>query len=255
LFSTEFFLVKEHPLGAKKVKVIKPVVKKGVPLPPETQLERLKEWADKNYSLIVGALALALFLVLAGWGVGTYQGSKQTKAQADYAVLSSKFPVEGKSTQADWERVIPDLQKFIGDHKGTRAALNAQVQLAKAFFEAKRYDDSIKTASEAMNSIPADSGLKPLLNYQLAYAYEASGKLDQAAGEWGNLKNFGLMGVEREVDWNLGRIYAAKKDFSKAVEMFQMASQVPGEYPPPALIDQELLRARSESGAQAKQGQ
>jgi predicted negative regulator of RcsB-dependent stress response len=232
-------------LGTKKVKVIKPVVKKGAALPEETQIERLKEWADKNYALIVGALALVLFIMFGAWGIGAYQGSKQSRAQADFAVLASRFPIETKGTQADWEKLIPDLQKFIADHKGTRAALNAQLQLAKAFFETQRYDDSIKTATEAMNSAPSGYGVKPLLNYQLAYSYEASGKLDQAVGEWTNLKNSGLMGIEREADWNLGRIYAAKKDFTKAAEMFQMASQAPGDYPPAALVDQELSRAKS----------
>lgn len=242
-------------MGAKKVKVIKPVVKKGTPLQDETQIERIKEWADKNYALIVGSLALVLCILFGSWGIGAYQGSKQSRAQADFAMLASKFPFETKGTQADWEKLIPDLQKFIADHKGTRAALNAQLQLAKAFFETQRYDDSIKTASEAMNSAPSGVGIKPLLNYQLAYSYEASGKLDQAVGEWTNLKSSGLMGIEREVDWNLGRIYTAKKDFTKAAEMYQMASQVPGDYPPAALVDQALSRTKSESGTQAKPAQ
>jgi predicted negative regulator of RcsB-dependent stress response len=196
-----------------------------------------------------------LFVLLATWGIGTYEGSKQARAQADYAVLASKFPTDGKGTQADWEKLVPDLQKFVSDHKGTRAALNAQIELAKAFFETKRYDDSIKTASEAMKSVPSGKGLKPLLYYQLAYAYEASGNLDQASGEWTNLKNSGLMGIEREADWNLGRIYAAKKDYPKAVEMYQKASQVMGDYPPPALLDQELAHAKSESGTQTQPAQ
>jgi predicted negative regulator of RcsB-dependent stress response len=242
-------------LGAKKIRAIKPVVKKSAPLPPETQIERLKEWADKNYALIVGALALVVCIMLAAWGIGAYEGSKQTRAQADYSALAAKFPVETKGTQAEWEKLVPDLQKFISDHKGTHAAVNAQIELAKAFFETKKYEDSIKEASEAMKSIPSGDGLKPLINYQLAYAYEASGKLDQAADAWTELKNSGLMGIEREADYNLGRIYAEKKDFSKAAEMYQTASQVPGDYPSPALVDQELARARSESGTQAKPAQ
>jgi predicted negative regulator of RcsB-dependent stress response len=248
-------LIKESPLGAKKVKVIKPVVKRGVNLPPESQAERIKEWADKNYALIVGALALVLFVLLAAWGIGTYERSKQTSAQSDFAVLAMKLPVEGKATQVEWEKLIPDLQKFVSDHKGTRAALNAQVELAKAFFEAKRFDDSIKTASEALKSVPSGEGLKPLLNYQLAFAYEASGMLDQAAGEWTKLKDSGLMGIEREAYWNLGRISAVKKDYPKAVEMYQKASQVSGDYPPSVLLDQELTRAKSQTGAQAQPAQ
>jgi predicted negative regulator of RcsB-dependent stress response len=240
-------------VGAKKIKAVrKPVYKKPV-VPQETPLERLKNWGDEHSSLIVKVGSAVLILFLAIWGFSGYEKSKQTQAQSDYATLASKFPAEGTGSQADWEKLIPDLQKFISEHKGTGPAVNAQLELATAFFEAKHYDDAIKTASDALAAAPKGHSLRPLLYYQLAYAYRSAGKPDQAAQAWTDLKNTGLVDFEREADWNLGTIYMEKKDFAKAMEMFQLASKAPGAYPPTALIEQQLANAKSEAGTPDKQ--
>ena len=159
-------------------------------------------------------------------------------------MLVPRLPAEGKGTVADWERVTPDLQKFISEHKGTAPALNARVELAKAFFETKRYEDAIKTGKEALELAPPGHGLRPLILYQLAYAYEAAGNYDEAANQWNSIKQLGMPDLEREADWNLGRIFEGKKDFSKAVEMYQLASRAPGDYPSAALLDQQMTRIK-----------
>ena len=78
---------------------------------------------------------------------------------------------EGKGTPADWEKIIPDLQKFIAGHEGTASALNARVDLAKAFFEARRYDDAVKAGQKALALAPGGHGLRPLILYQLGFAW------------------------------------------------------------------------------------
>ncbi len=128
---------------------------------------------------------------------------------------------------------------------GTAPALNARIELAKAFFETKRYGDAIKTGKEALSLAPAGSGLRPLILYQLGYAYESAGKPDEAANEWTSLKQLGMEELEREADWNLGRISEGKKEFARAAEMYQLASQAPGDYPPAALIDQQIARVKA----------
>ena len=240
-------------MGAKKIKAVKKPVSKKPAVSQDTQLERLKTWAEEHYSVIMKVGTAVLVLFLATWGFSAYEKSKQAQAQSDYATLASKFPAEGAAVEADWEKLIPDLQKFISEHKGTGPAVNAQLELAKAFFETKHYDDAIKTASEALGSISKGHGLRPLLYYQLAYACMSAGKPDQAAQAWTDLKNTGLAEFEREADWNLGTIYMEKKDFAKAQEMFQLASKASGSYPPTALIEQQLANAKSEAGTTDKQ--
>ena len=155
-------------------------------------------------------------------------------------MLVHRFPPEGKGTVADWEKLIPDLRKFISEHEDTAPALNARIELAKAFFETKRYEDAIKTGKEALELARPGHGLRPLILYQLGYAYESAGKPDEAANQWTTLKTLNVPDLEREADWNLGRILEGKKDFTRAAEMYQLASEAPGDYPPAALIDQHL---------------
>ena len=226
-------------MGARKIKPVRKLQKKPV-LPADTTFERARKWAEKNYVIIIGASAVVLFAVVSIWGLSAHAHSRQARARSDYGMLISRLPAEGKGAPADWEKLIPDLQKFIAGHKGTAPALDARIDLAKAFFETGRYEDAVKTGKEALDLAPSGHGLRPLILYQLGYAYESAGKLDEAASQWTSLKQLGMRDLEREADWNLGRISENKKDFTGAIEMYQMASQAPGDYPPASLVDQKI---------------
>ena len=54
-----------------------------------------------------------------------------------------------------------------------------------------------------------------------------------------------MQDLEREADWNLGRIFEGKKEFARAADMYQLASRAPGDYPPAALIDQQIARVKA----------
>jgi predicted negative regulator of RcsB-dependent stress response len=226
-------------LGAKKIKPVKKLQKKPV-LPPDTAFEKAKKWADKNYAVVIGVSAAILLTIISLWVYNAHDRSKQARAQSDYGLLVSGLPVEGQESSTDWEKLIPDLQKFISEHRDTAPALNAGIELARAFFETKRYGDAIKSGEEALRLVPAGHALRPLIMYQLGYAYESAGKPDEAAKVWTSLKQLGMPDLEREADWNLGRIFEGKREFSRAAEMYQLASQAPGDYPPAALIDQRI---------------
>ncbi len=231
-------------MGAKRIKTVKKVQNKPV-LPPDTAFETAKMWADSNRGIVIGVCVAVLLAAISVWGYTTYAHSKQVRARAEYTILASRFPGNSKGTPADWEKLIPDLQKFITVYKDGPAVLEARIELAKALFEAGRYPDAVKAGQEALSLAPPAHGLRPLILYQLAYACEAAGKLDEAASEWGSLKELGARDLEREADWNLGRISESRKDFTKAVEMYQLASQASGEYPPASLIDQRIAGVKA----------
>lgn len=255
-------------MGAKKVKpLVKPGVKPGVrpALKPvagksvgkpivlqDTYLEQAKLWAEKHYPLLVGIVAAILFTMISTWGIKTYNEHTENVAKAAYAAVVSKLPSEGEGKPEDWQKLIPELQKIISDHKGTQSALMARMELARAYFETKRYDEAVKAGLEAMKYLQPGHSLRPLLQYQLAYTYEAAGNREQAAKEWTQLKESGVPGLQREADWNLGKNFAAKKEYAKAVENFQKANETPGSYPSPTLLDQELSRARQAAGIAEK---
>ncbi len=233
-------------MGAKRIKTVKKF-ENNTALPPDTIFERTKKWTDDNRGIIVGACVAVLLAIVSIWGYSAHAHSKQARACADYAVLASRFPAEGKGTPADWEKLIPDLQRFITDYNSGAPALEARIELAKAFFVTGRYEDSIKAGQEALAVAPSAQGLRPLILYQLGYAYESAGKLDEAASNWMSLKQLGVQDLEREADWNLGRISENRKDFTKAVEMYLLASRTAGDYPPEPLIDQRLAGLKAVS--------
>ena len=49
----------------------------------------------------------------------------------------------------------------------------------------------------------------------------------------------------------MARLYAAKKDYSKASESYKEAIQAPGQYPETALLEQELASLNIQLGAAA----
>lgn len=232
-------------MGVKKIKPVKKLQKKPV-LPPDTAFERVKKWAEKNYTLAIGVGGATLLAVILAWGFISHDRSKQEHAQSAYGLLVQRFPEDGKTSPADWESLVPGLQKFISEYGNTAPALDARMELAKAYFETKRYADAVKAGEEALGLAPQGSNLRPLIMYQLGYAYEAAGKSDEAFRMWTGLKQLGMIAFEREADWNLAKILESKKELDKAVEMYQAASQSPGEFPPSALIEQQIARVKAE---------
>ncbi len=220
----------------------------------DTFPERAKAWAEKNYMVIILVAAAVLLPVIASLGMSAYASRNEAKAMADYSAIAPKLPSGEKSTPEEWQKILPELEKFVSEHKGTQAAVIAQAGLAKAYYETRRYDDAIKTAADALKTAQPGGGLRPLIEYQIAYAYEAAGKRDDALKEWTSIKESGAPGMEREADWRIAGIYAAAKDYSKAAEMYSKALEAPGSYPPQALLEQELARARDQSGTGAGQG-
>lgn len=239
-------------MGAKR---IKPPPKKPskAAIIQDTYAEQAKAWAEKNYMVLI-LLAVAVILpVIYNLGMTAYTERSESKARTAYSAIAPKMPSGEKSTPEDWRKLIPDLQKFISEHKGTQTSVIAQVELAKAFYETKLYDEAIKTAQDALNASAPGQGLRPLIQYQLAYAYQASGKQDQALQQWTSLRESGAPGMEREADWRIAGIYSAGRDYAKAADMYSKAIEAPGSYPPQELLEQELARAKEQAGTGAKQ--
>ena len=122
---------------------------------------------------------------------------------------------------------------------------DARMELAKGYFETKNYAEAVKAGEEALEVVPGKSGLKPIILYQLGYACEAAGKTEEAEKTWAALKRFDVPALEREADWNLGRIYQGKKQFERAVAMYELAARAPGDYPAGPQIESRLAAIKT----------
>jgi tetratricopeptide (TPR) repeat protein len=227
---------KEFGLGVKKAKPIR----KKAELPQQSSVEVAKAWAAKNTGAAFGlGLAVVVVAMLVG-GYFAYERSNLGSARAAYGLIAAKLPGEGADNAAEWNKVIPDLRKFIAGYGNSAPTLDAKMNLARGYFETGSYARAVDTWREALKAAPSDSSLKPLILYQLGYACQAAAKPEEALKAWTELKRLKAPALERETDWNLGRLYQQKKEFSKAVEMFSLASQAPGDYPPAPQIDERL---------------
>lgn len=221
-------------------------------LEPAGWTERFKVWMERH-SNHVAVSVLALLLILGGlWGMDAYSKSKEKRASAAYAELSREWPPEGVADPKAWEKVISSLEKFVQEHRGTPPALDAQLDLALASFHARRYEDALKWQNKVLADAPAGHSLRLFAGYQMALTYETMGKTDEAIARWTDLQSQGSLGLQREIDWRLGRLYAGKNEYSKAVAHYEKALQMTGTYPNPALLQAELSDLRLKAGAKGE---
>ncbi len=204
-----------------------------------TVSERLELWAESHYPLIAGGIVAILLIPLIIWGVTAYGESKEKRSAAAYSEVMKGWESEEGRNPASLEKLLPALQQYVEEYDGTDSALMAKLDLASLLFQMKRYDESIKWSDKALSEIPDGNDLKPLARYQLALTYEAMGKNDEALAQWAALKNSGLSGLTREVEWRIARILTAKGDYSKADQQYDLAMNAKGDYPTNALLQAE----------------
>jgi len=210
--------------------------------------QRAKGWAEAHPVPVVGTV-VGIFVVLAlAWGINSYMHGKDARANADYAKVFRQWSAEKASDPQEWEKLIPELEKFIKEHEGGIPARNAQVDLAQAYFQTKRYEDALKLDNKVLAELPAGNDLRILTRYQLASTYQALGKADEAMAQWTTLKQEPISGMVREVNWHLARLYFAKGDFAKAVEQYEEALKTEGMYPGAPILQEEMATAKLKAG-------
>lgn len=213
--------------------------------------ERWDVWLEKNLKFLIGGVVLLVVAAGIAWGVTAYRKSVETQAQAAYAALLGKLPTEGAGDPGAWEKVMPELEAFIQGHGGTKAAIDAETDLVQACMKLRRYADAIKWSERLLGEITPEHPLRPIVREQLAMAYEATGKIDEALRQWTEMKKEGAGSFGRLISWNLGRLYARKGDFGKAREEYEAALKADGNYPGTAMLEDELARMRPQAAPAA----
>lgn len=238
-------------LGARKIKAARKTIEKV-----EISLgatERAKIWFEEYSGRITAAVAVVLLILAAFWGFNVYSEAKEREAQAAYAQLITKWPQQEPVEAGVWEPLISDLQKYVKEYAGTKASMNAELDLSKAYMQTRKYEEASKCAKRVLEAGSSSRDLRSLARYGLANTFEAMGKTDEALMQWNALKGEGGAWLGREADWHLARLYWKKADYSKAVETFDKALNAPGSYPSTALLQEERasVKVAAESGREA----
>jgi len=236
-------------LGAKKIKISKKeALKAQKALELATVPVLSKEWIELHFTKVLTGLAALLLVIGMLWGFNAYGASKERRARLDYAVTMQNWPSDENSTRQAWEKVITDLERYLKEYSGTPPAMDAQLDLARAYFQTQQYENALQRTKKVLDQSPRDN-LRLLAQYQLAPTLEALGKTDEAITLWNDLKSKDSPELTREADWNIARLYARKGDYAKAAEEYDAALKVSGSYPNSALIQDELASLKLKMGS------
>lgn len=217
--------------------------------------ERATDFARENPYWIIGSVGAILLILGIIWGVNSYNQAKEGRARADYAQVIETWPASDSSNFQEWDKLVAQLQDFTKKHQGTQPALNAQLDLAQAYFWMKRYDESLKVADQLLKETSPGDSLRPLVRYHLALTYEEADRIDESIAQWEALAKEGVEGLDREISWHLARLYSGKKEYSKAVEQYEKALKATSSYPATPMIEEELAMAKLKAEPASKDSQ
>lgn len=247
-------------MGAKKIKISKKEVQKALKAEELAKVPVLsKEWIEERSTKILTGLGILVLLVGAFWGFNAYRVSQDQQARLEYANALQTWPGEQTADPQAWQQVISALEKYLADHAGRAPAANAELDLARAYFQTGQYEKALKATRNVFDQRTRDPNLRFLAQYQLAFIYEALQQTDEALAQWQALSANEASGLSREALWNMARLYADKGDPAKAEEYGELALKAAGAYPDPAIIRTELaslkVKSRQATGGPAGSGQ
>jgi predicted negative regulator of RcsB-dependent stress response len=241
-------------LGTKKIKISKKEadkIQKAQEIAANPVLSQ--EWLEEYSTRILAGFGVLLLVVGILWGFNAYGKSKEQRAQTDYARLLQYWPGNENSDPQAWEKVISELEAFLKDQSDTTTVFNAQLDLARAYFQTRQYELALQWNKKVLDKLPRDQDLKFLAQYQQAFALEALGKTDEAITVWNVLKGSASSEISKEADWNIARLYAGKGDYAKAAEQYESAMKATGGYPAADLLQEELASLKLKMKAPADQ--
>jgi len=206
----------------------KPLQKHGLleelNLPPKA----IKFIRQNKRNIIIGLVCCALAIV--GWSSLSYYLARQNDRAA--ALLAEAV---GQDTVEKRKAIF---QKIIADYGRTGSAMWAKVELGHLAFAAQQYDEAIRVYLEVRDDLGKSSPIFPLVQLNLAQAYENKNGLPEALAVYQGLAE--IKGFAGESYLAMGRIHELQKDLPKAKEMY--AKALADESVSPAL--KEMVQAK-----------
>lgn len=216
-----------------------------------SRAQRAREWIEENRNLLGGVVAGMLVLFLLVLGAQSYLSSRESQAAERYAQLLRQWPADlGAADDQTMEKLIPDLEQFIREHEGRQAAWLARLDLARVFYQLRRQEDALGQNQKVLDGA-RDPSLKGMARYQAAVTLQAMGRFEEAISQWTAMKNESSLASERELNWKLATLHAARQEYPRAIEHLEAALKSGGDYPASQLIEDQLagLKASASQGS------
>lgn len=159
-------------------------------------------------NILIGLVCCVLAIM--GWSSLSYYLARQNdRAAALLAEAVGQGAVEQR-------KVL--LQKVVDEYGRTGSAMWAKVEMGHLAFAAQQYDEAIKVYLSVRDSLAKSSPVFPLVQLNLAQAYENKNALPEALAAYKDLA--GIKGFAGEAHLAMGRIYEQQKNVPQAKEMY-----------------------------------
>ncbi len=167
------------------------------------------QFIRRNKRNIIIAL-LCCILAIMGWSSLRYYLARQDDRAA--ALLSEAVG----QVVAEQRKVL--LQKVLDDYGRTGSAMWAKVELGHLAFDAQQYDEAIKVYLSVRDDLAKSSPVFPLVQLNLAQAYENKNALSEALAAYQGLAE--IKGFSGESYLAMARIHELQKAIPQAKEMY-----------------------------------
>ncbi len=231
-------VIKNKPL--KPLKVLMPE--------PEGFSDRLMSWAEANMWYLIAGVVGILVVAASVLGYQSHHRNKEARAQDAYVAVLSAWPQGDVAGEDEWEKFRLLSEDFIQQHGKAGVALHARLDLTRAHYAAGKYEEAYRWGQEVLRQVTDRHPVKSLADYQMALICRQLGKNEEALAHWRSLEKSGGPGLQREVHWQIARIYIDKNDYQEAVSYYERALTAPGGYPIDEMIHTELASARARQG-------
>lgn len=204
--------------------------------------EQAVSWIQaRQHWFVGGGIGLLVAIVLV-WGYTSYEQVRERRAQMQYAHTLSKLANQQNPDVPAWGPLISELKSLCEQYRGTRAARSAQVDLAQGYFQTGQFDQAIVWDQKNLHNLKAAPAAQALVRRRLVMTYRALNQLDEALTQCAALEKAAGPALAREVQWQLGLLFAAKHDLAKAAEHFHKALEQEGTYPADGIIQAGLAQ-------------
>jgi len=186
----------------------KPLQKHGLleelNLPPKA----IRFIRNNRRNLIIGLVCCVLAIV--GWSSLSYYLARQNDRAA---ALLAEAVGQGSVEQ---RKVL--LQKVLDEYGRTGSAMWAKVEMGHMAFDTRQYDEAIKVYLGVRDDIAKSNPVFPLVQLNLAQAYENKNALPEALAAYKGLAE--IKGFAGEAYLAMGRIHELQKAVPQAKEMY-----------------------------------
>jgi len=207
---------------------------KGLP-----ERKRLIEQIKAHTKWLVVA-GVVITVGLGAWGVNAkLQERREHQAAAALALVTPKPDLKAPNLVA-----VPALEKFINEHKGTRAAREAQLTRANLLYQLKQYGEAAKAYESLLDG--RDPGWDTLVNESLSYCHEGMGNFKKAAEVLKPVADQVSGPLQKEVLRRLALLYEQAKEPKEAAVYWRKLLDQPPDLALVPYLQEKLAAAEAQ---------